>query len=52
MPFYLAGWSPFPYLDLTPFAFSITGVAVFWGLFRFHLMDVIPVAHDRVIEEI
>ena len=48
---YLAGWSPFPYLDLTPFAFSITGVSVFWGLLRFHLMDVLPVAHDRGIEE-
>jgi signal transduction histidine kinase len=48
---YLAGLSPFPFLDLTPFAFVLMDIALFWGLFRFHLMDVIPVARDRVIEQ-
>ena len=41
---------PFSYLDLTPFAFTLTGLAVAWGLFRFRLLDVVPVARDVVIE--
>ena len=42
--------NPFPYLDLTPFAFAITGVTVMWALFRAHLLDIVPVARDTVIE--
>jgi PAS domain S-box-containing protein len=42
--------SPFPYLDLTPFAFALTGVAATWGLFRFRFLDIVPVARDAVIE--
>lgn len=44
------GWSPFPYLDLTPFAFTVTGLALAWSLFRFRLLDIIPVAREVVIE--
>jgi len=47
---YISGLSPFPYLDLTPFAFTITGLAVAWGLFRFRLLDIVPMARDTVIE--
>jgi PAS domain S-box-containing protein len=44
------GSSPFPHLDLTPFAFTLTGLAMTWGLFRFRLLDIVPVARDAVIE--
>ncbi len=47
---HLSGLSPFPYLDLTPFAFTLTGLATAWGLFRFGLLDIVPVARDTVIE--
>jgi len=47
---YLSGLSPFPYLDLTPFAFTLTGLAMVWGLSRFRLLDIVPVARDTVIE--
>ena len=47
---YLAGWSPFRGLDLTPFAFTLTGVVCAWGMFRFQLFDLVPVARDVVIE--
>jgi len=47
---YLAGISPFPNLDLTPFAFAITGLAMGWSLVRFRLLDLVPVARDSVIE--
>jgi PAS domain S-box-containing protein len=47
---YLAGWSPLRGLDPTPFAFTLTGLACAWGLFRFQLFDLVPVARDAVIE--
>jgi len=47
---YVSGLSPIPCLDLTPFAFTFTGLAVAWGLFRFQLLEIVPVARDAVIE--
>ncbi|MCP4544257.1 MAG: response regulator [Chloroflexi bacterium] len=47
---YLSGLNPFPYLDLTPFTFTISGLAMVFGFFRFRLLDVVPVARDTVIE--
>ncbi|MCD6567586.1 MAG: PAS domain S-box protein [Dehalococcoidia bacterium] len=40
---------PIPYLDLTPCAFTISGIAIGWGLLHLHLLDVVPMAHDTVI---
>ncbi|MBI5667302.1 MAG: PAS domain S-box protein [Chloroflexi bacterium] len=37
-------------LDLTPFAFVISGLALAWGLLRYQLLDLAPVARDAVIE--
>ena len=48
---YLSGRSPFPHLDLTPFAFIILGGAVAWGLFRYSLLDILPIARDSVVED-
>jgi len=42
--------NPFPGLDLTPFAFTLTGLGAAWGLFRLQLMDITPVAHHAVFE--
>jgi PAS domain S-box-containing protein len=44
------GFSPFPHLDLTPLVFTITGLAMAWSLFRFRLLDIVPVARNAVIE--
>lgn len=49
---YLFGLSPFPYLDLTPLAFTGTGLCLTWGLFRYHFLDVVPIARDAIVEEI
>ncbi|MBV9228900.1 MAG: PAS domain S-box protein, partial [Chloroflexi bacterium] len=46
----LFGLNPFPHLDLTPFTFTITGLAMAWSLFRFHMLDIVPVAREAVIE--
>lgn len=37
-----------PWLDLTPFFFVLTGVAMFWALFRLQLLDLAPVARDAI----
>jgi len=47
---FILGWSPFGELDLTPFALTLTGLAMGWGLFRFRLLDTVPVARDTIIE--
>lgn len=38
-------------IDYTPFGFGITAIAIAWGLFRYELLDLVPVARDTVIEE-
>ncbi|HEY1013187.1 MAG TPA: histidine kinase N-terminal 7TM domain-containing protein, partial [Herpetosiphonaceae bacterium] len=47
---YLSGASPFGRLDLTPFGYTLTGAALAWGLFRYRLLNVVPIARDRVVE--
>ena len=47
---YISGFTPFPDLDPTPFAFAITGIAFSWGLFRYRLLDIVPVARSLIIE--
>jgi PAS domain S-box-containing protein len=44
------GLSPFPKLDLTPVAFTISGLAIGWSLFRFRLFDIIPMAREAVVD--
>lgn len=47
---YLSGLSPFPYLDITPFALGISGVALTWDLLRFGLFELVPIAHSTVLQ--
>jgi PAS domain S-box-containing protein len=48
---YVTGVLPIPNLDVTPFAFTITIVVFAWGIFRFKLVNLAPVARDIVIEK-
>lgn len=48
--FYLSGLSLIPHLDLTPFAFTLTGLTVAWNLFRFRFLNVVPVARRAIVE--
>lgn len=41
---------PIPDLDLTPFAFVAGGLVTTWTLFRFRLLDIVPVARHSVVE--
>ncbi len=47
---YLSGLSPIPYLDLTPFTFTITILAFTWAIFGFRLIDLSPIARDIIVE--
>jgi signal transduction histidine kinase len=43
---------PLPYLDITPFTFTISGLAITWGIYRYQLLDIIPAARDLVLDNI
>ncbi len=45
----LLGLSPY-HIDLTTLALAITGLAMAWNLFRFHLLDIVPIAQEAVME--
>lgn len=47
---YLSGISPIPDLDITPFTFVITTVAIAGGIFGFRLVDLTPLAREAVID--
>lgn len=47
---YVTGFSPLPGLELTPLVMVFTGTIFAWSIFRFHLLDLAPVARERLIE--
>jgi PAS domain S-box-containing protein len=49
---YVLDLGPDPNLDPTPFAFTLSGLALVWGLFRFRLLDIAPVARRAVVDGI
>ncbi len=48
--FYISKAGPFDNLDLTPFAFAISGAIITWGLYRYQLNDIIPLARSSIVE--
>jgi PAS domain-containing protein len=49
---YIFGFSPIPHLDLSPFAFTFAGLVMGWSLFRHQLLDLMPVARDKLVENL
>lgn len=41
---------PMPELDLTPLAFTLTGIILAHSLFQHQFLDVVPIARDKLIE--
>jgi hypothetical protein len=39
-------------VDLTPFSFTVSGLVLTFGVFRYGLMDVLPAARDAIIENL
>ncbi len=38
--------------DLTPLGFCITGLAISWAIFRYRLIDIVPVARETIIHSL
>ncbi len=49
---YLLGIRPYQHLDLTPYAFILTSIVIGFGLMRFKLFDVVPLAREKVLAAI
>ena len=47
---YISGVVPLAKIDLTPFTFTLVGLIMAFGLFRFRLLDIVPIARNVVIE--
>lgn len=49
---YLLGGSPVPGIDLTPVGFAVSGLVLWWTLWRFQMLDLVPVARHQVVESL
>ncbi len=49
---YVMGWYPFPGLDLTPIALTLSAIALSISFLRYQFMDLRPVAHDSILNTI
>jgi PAS domain S-box-containing protein len=47
---YVAGLQPVPGVDPTPLAFTISGLCFTWGLYRYRLFGLVPIARDMVVD--
>lgn len=50
--FYVSGFDTFRRLDFTPVAFTFTGIIFSWGLLRYQMLGLIPLAHEMIIESV
>jgi PAS domain S-box-containing protein len=49
---YLLKLLPFEGLDITPFSFTISSLILSYGLFRHHLLDLMPIANEIILQNI
>lgn len=47
---FVLGFRLLPNADNTPFSFFLVGIAFTFALLRYHLLDVVPIARDTLIE--
>ena len=47
---FVSGLSSVPTLDLTPIAFTLSALIFGWAVFRFQLLDLLPVARDALVD--
>jgi PAS domain S-box-containing protein len=41
---------PVPNLDISPISFTLGFSLIVWGVYRYHLLDIVPIAREIVIE--
>ena len=49
---YLTGISPIPDIDTSSLTLTITGLIFAWGLFKLGLLDLVPIAGEKVLESL
>lgn len=49
---FLLGIVPFPGIDITPFTFTLMGIVMAFGIFRFRLFSLMPVAYPVIFNAI
>ncbi len=49
---YVLDISPITYYNYTTAVFSLSGVILFWALFRFRFLDLLPLARDAIIDNL
>jgi signal transduction histidine kinase len=47
---YILKLRPAGYIDITPFAFSLTSMIILFSIYRFKLFDIIPIAREKVVD--
>ncbi|MBI3240971.1 MAG: GAF domain-containing protein [Chloroflexi bacterium] len=47
---YVFKLGPVPFLDLTPIAFTLSGVAFAFAIFRYRMLDIVPIAREAVLQ--
>ena len=47
---FVIGVTPVTHVDLTPFAFAVSGLALFFALFRLRFLDLVPITRSYVLE--
>ncbi len=47
---FVSGLSSIPTFDLTPIAFTLSALIFGWAVFRFQLLDLLPVARDALVD--
>lgn len=48
---YLLGYSPYG-LDTSPISFAVSGIILTWGMFHLKILDIVPIALERVFESL
>lgn len=49
---YLSGINPLPGLDLSPYGFAISGLALTWAILKQNLMNILPIARSTIVENL
>lgn len=49
---YLLRWMPFPGRNLTQISFLLTGLLLIWGIPRLRVLDLTPIARDRIVDTV
>ncbi|MGB7877047.1 MAG: histidine kinase N-terminal 7TM domain-containing protein [Anaerolineales bacterium] len=50
--YFIFGSPPAGFPDPTPIIFTVTGVAFAWAIFGGHILEVVPLAHDVIVQKL